>query len=396
MAKKVLGLVYINEHRALFGAASMYADLIRAKGYEVEVFNLAQDGAGEKLSQILNPDEVAFCYAPQGVGSRLGNSEGRTIWEQRRIPFVGLHGDNPCYNIFNHFSNTSYVANLYLYESFVDLHHRYIGGNQVVGHVPMRTGDVGLEPLPFLERPIKLLYLKKGESVQECVNVLNGLQPALRDAVWQQLERTPVSPNLLVCDLVQEIFDQMTISRAENFDLFWGCVHWMDMYIRRKRAADFVDWLKMQDDAVIVGDGWDFIDRTNVRATFKPSVDLYASSELYKQAQIICNTSPYGRDVLHERTIFGLLNHSITISDTNEWWDKHFGDIPALKRFSWGEPLGDQLHAIVNRPNRQFHCEAHFDAYTGRVRALEYFRDLDIVEPILACVERVKVLGANI
>ncbi len=385
MSSRILGLVYINEHQALYGAATMYADVFRIKGRTVDILNLAQPDALAKLSELLQPDQIDFCFAPQGVGSRLGSGDV-TIWEKRRIPFIGIHGDNPCYNIFNHFNNTSFVANLYLYESFADLHRRYIGGDQVTGSMPFRTGDILLARPPYRERPIRLLYLKKGESVAECEAKLNSLPPRLRDSIWQQMERVKASPNLLICDLVQEIFDALNENRAQHFDLFWGCVHWMDMYIRRKRAADFVNWMKMQHGAVIVGDGWDFIDKTNAKAEFRPSVDISVAGNLYQQAQIICNTTPYGRDVLHERTVFGMMNESLTISDTNAWWDQHFGDVPGLKLYSWNEPLDDQLRPMLSMPVD----EAEAKAAAARPVALQHFYYGDMADNILAFANTVR------
>lgn len=377
-------MTYISAHRALGSITQIYRDLFRAKGYQADVVNLAEPGAIEKLNGLLNPDEIAFCFAAQGVGSRLGH-DGRTIWEQRRIPFIGLHGDSPYYNIFNHFNTTKYVANLYLYESLLDIFRRYIQTDQVAGLIPFQVYYEGPSPIPFRERPIKMLYLKAGESVEECVQKLGSLPSSLRDAVWQQLERAHRNPNLQVCDLVQEIFDRLGIVRAEQFDLFWGCAHWMDMYLRRRRAADFVDWLKMQEGAVIVGDGWDFIDRTNARAVFKPSLDIDLSLHLYHQSQYICNTSPYGRDILHERVGMGLLNESIVIGDTNAWWDRHFGNVPALKRFSWGASLDDQIRPALDLPLEE--AEAH--ALTGRAPAKEHFSGKDLVAKVLACVAEI-------
>jgi len=389
MTGRILGLTFVNMHRALVGAAWMYCDLLIRNGYAAELIDLTKPGVTEELNRILYPETVEFCFAPQGVGSRLGNGD-QTIWAQRRVPFLGLHGDNPCYNIFNHFSNTSYVANLYLYESFADIHRRYIKSDQIVEVLPFQTGDAGPSPIPFRERPIKLLYMKRGESVSECEEKLNSLAEPLHGGVWQQIKRAQASPNLLVCDLVQELFDQINLSREENFDLFWGCSHWMDMYLRRKRAADFVDWLKMQEGAVIIGGGWDFIDRTNIRAVFKESVDISNSLELYWQSRFICNTSPYGSDVLHERAALGLLNGSVVISDTNAWWNSHFSDIPAFKGFDWGRPLDDQLQPVLGMSL----AEAEAQAPTGRERALKHFAGADLIGKLFECVGKVKARNA--
>jgi len=382
--RRILGFIYQSANNALYGAAWLYTRKFQQKGYAAEIFDLARPDAYAELDRLLTRDEVAFCFAPQGVGSRLGNDE-QSIWKKRRIPFVGLHGDNPCYNIFNHVSDTTYVANLYVYESFADIRRRYVSNDQIVDIVPFQTDPHAASPVRFRDRPIRLLYMKSGASTGECERELNALPHPLRDGVWQQLERACCDPNLSICDLVQEIFDRLNMDRVGNFDLFWGCAHWMDMYLRRKRAIDFVEWLKMQQGAVIIGDGWDFIDKSKARAVFRPSVDIREIEEINTQTQFLCNTSPYGRDIIHERAVFGMLNESIVINDTNEWWDSNFGAIPALKRFDWGLPLDDQLQPVLQMPVEQ----AEEESRTGRQPSVEQFTEQDPVEKILTCVGRI-------
>jgi hypothetical protein len=384
MARKILIFYYVNENRALYGMAHDYSILFHRKGYAAETFNLAQPDVNQQLDRLLHRDQIAFCLAAQGVGSRLGN-QTQTIWAQRRIPFIGIHGDNPCYNIFNHFSDTSYVANLYLYESFADIHRRYIHTDQVVDTMPFQVGSLHPSPIPFQERPIKILYLKSGESTAECEAQLNALPPPLRDAAWQQIDRIKTAPNLSSCDLVQDIFTALKIDRAGQFDLFWGIAYWMDMYIRRKRAIDFVNWLKQQDGAVIVGNGWDFIDRAHARALFKPAIDITETHGLYWQTRFVCNTSPYGPDIVHERVPIGLYNNSIVLTDTNPWLDRYFGDVPQLVRFDWNHSLDDQLQPTLSLLSE----EAITRLDTGRARALSLFSGFDIVAKMLDTVKRI-------
>ncbi len=394
MARRVIGLTYMSGYNALHGLALWYAKLLHDKGFETEVLNLATPGTMEALEESLRSNEVLFCFAPQGIGSRLGNDK-QTIWEKFRVPFVGVHIDNPCYNIYNHFSNTRYVADLYVYESFADIHRRYLQTDQIVETMPYQLSDIGASQIPFRDRPIKLLYLKTGESVDECVQKLNGLPAPLRDGIWQQLERAAQNPNFQVCDLVQELFDRFGVDRNENtanFDLFWGCAHWMDMYLRRKRAADFVNWVKMQDGAVIVGNGWDFIDRTGARAVFRPSVPAEDVRKLYWQSRFIGNTNPYGRDVVHERVFFGLLNQSLVVSDTDAWLENYrnapldeYGENIALKLFDWARPLDDQLQDFLKMPVP----DGEATVFIGRWHACAHFTGYDIASKILNCAARV-------
>jgi hypothetical protein len=391
MAQRIIGLTYVSGYNALQNSAAWYAKLLAEKGYETEILNLSAPDGVATLEAKLRAGDVAFCFAPQGVGSRLGHNE-RTIWEHYRVPFIGIHIDNPCYNIFNHFSNTRYVANFYFYESFADIYNRYISAGQVVESGILQLGNIGASNIPYRERSIRMLYLKTGESVEECARMLNTLPPALRDGIWQQLKRAEVNPNFQICDLVQEVFDSLHAPRAENFDMFWGCAHWMDMYLRRKHAADFVEWLKMQDGAVIIGDGWDFIDKSSARAIFRPSVRLDNIWHTYRNAKIVCNTNPYGRDVIHERLVFGLLNQSLVISDTNAWLTTYFdGDYfqkcenRAVRLFSWAHPLDDQLQDFMNMDEEIAEARADYGMWHGRY----YFTKADIAQRLIECAKKI-------
>src|SRR5262249_5237891 len=137
------------------------------------------------------------------------------------------------------------------------------------------------------------------------------------------------------------------IAREDHHKLFWGIAQTMDIFLRRKRAIDFVDWLKRQQGAVIVGDGWDFIDRDGAKAEFRPSIPADEAFALYGQAKFVCNTNPYGRDIVHERILHGLLMWSNVITDGNAWLDHDMGDFTALRRFSWKHSLDDQLQPVL-------------------------------------------------
>lgn len=347
MAPRVLGITYINAHKALYQGSLSFARLLGLAGYEVEVFDAAPPGALEVLYRRLQTEEFAFCFGLQGVGSRL-DINGQNLWTAIRTPFLGLHFDPPCCNIFNHFSNSPFVANLYHFGSFLEIQKRHIRSPQVAGLLPYEIYHAPKYPIePWAGRPIKLLFMKSGETVDEAVNTLNGLPPRLRDGVWQQIERAEKEPNLLLPDLVDELFRQLNIDRDSSFDLFWGIQHWMDNYLRRKRAIDFVNWLKFQEGAVIVGSGWDFIDRTGAKAVFRSSIDMGTARTIYSKARFVCNTNPYGADIIHERVIQGLLQGCHVLNDTNAWWQTHFGGLSCMTLFEWTKPLEDQFGPVI-------------------------------------------------
>lgn len=350
-APKILGIVHTHANRILYAASELYCTRFREQGFDAQVLDLGEPGALENLGTVLSSGAVAFAFGIQGIGSKLETGDGDNLWAAAQVPFLCLHYDNPCYNPVNHVNDSPYVANFYFFPSFLELKHRYLPSAQVSALLPFELLEVPPAPrIPFADRPIKLLLLKTGATLDEPVAQLNSLNKPLRDAVFERLKYAELNPNFQICDLTQEVFDRNGIDRDDHPKLFWGIAQVMDIYLRRKRAIDFVNWLKFQPGAVIVGNGWESIDRTGSCAEFRPSIDAAAAFAMFEQTQIICNINPYGRDIIHERTIQGLLMGCGVISDSNTWSEHTLGEIPTLQLFHWDQPLDAQLLAFIADP----------------------------------------------
>lgn len=349
MAKNiVLGIVHTHANRILHNATEMYCQSIRSHGYDAMVADIADPQWVWHLGERLKNGDVAFAFGIQGVGSRLESGDGTNLWTAARTPFLCLHHDNPCYNPSNHMNDSPFVANFYFFPSFLEIKNRYLPSAQISALLPYELLQIPQPAtLPFADRPIRLLFLKTGATLEEPERQLNGLIPRLRDAAFDQLRRACLDPNMQLGDLVQEIFDQEKLDRTQHHKLFWGLAQVMDTWLRRKRALDFVAWLKFQDGAVIIGDGWDSIDRAGVRAEFRPSTTSWDTINLYAQSQFICNTNPYGGDIVHERILYGMAMGGCVISDGNSVLDQKFAAVPALTRFNWRQTLAEQLSGVI-------------------------------------------------
>lgn len=386
MSPLVLGFVYIHENNALYGATVSFCRAIEQQsGFATEIIDLSKPDGVSQLSKRLREGNISFCFGLQGVGSRL-ESNGVNLWTQTRLPFLCIHFDNPCYQPLNHYSISPYVANLYQCESFLDVQRRYIGGHQIAGVLPFELPEAHHTPsIPFLERPYKFMFLKSGGKVDEYVDYINGLPPPIRNGVWEALEYTKHNPNLLICDVVDALFTRFGYDRRKQEKDFWAVVQSMDYYIRRRRATDFVNWLKFQKDAVIIGDGWDHIDRTGACAQFLPAQKVETAFTYYERTQFVCNTNPYGQDLIHERIVWGLMMGSCVITDTNAWWDDKFRTVPALIRFVWDRPLDEQLRPIIDNI-----AQAETASLSGRPAAIRHFLQHRNVARMVAFAEKVR------
>lgn len=352
--RPVLALISTSENDALlggtmgwfhvFGAQGVYTDIVRLQGPEIPAATLKALEAGQ----------YRCGFAIQGIGSGLKAPDGRNLWTATRTPFVGLHFDHPSHNPYNHFSESPYVGYIYAFQSFLETKRKYLSpfpqvtklGCHAFGKMPEGEG------MPLRDRPIRLLFLKTGNDMSWTREVFAALPQQLRDAVFDQMEVMRKNPNLLVADLVNDVFRSLGVDRLQFEIQFWDIVRAVDLHVRYERAALFVDWLKRQEGAVIVGRGWDFIDKTKARATFRDAVPIDQTDAWYKMTQFVCNTSPYGSDIVHERVMSGLAMGCCVITDTNAWWDEHAGDVPSLLRFSWDKPLDDQIPAMMQDPVR--------------------------------------------
>lgn len=349
MAKgKIIGIVHTHANRVLRHATALYCHLFRREDYEATLIDLSDQDALQRLGAALNGGKVDFAFGLQGVGSRLEANDGENLWLAARTPFLSLHYDHPCYNPVNHINDSPYVANFYFFPSFLETKQRYLPSAQINGLLPFELMVVPERPkLFFPQKPIKLLFMKTGASLDEPLRQLNSLIPPLRDAIFDRLALTVKDPNLQICDLVQDIFDGHGLVREDHHQLFWGIAQMMDIYIRRKRAIDFVNWIKLQKGAIIVGDGWDFIDRDGVQAEFRPAMPTEQAFALYGQTQFVCNTNPYGRDIIHERILHGMLMWCNVITDSNAWLDHDMASFPAIRRFDWNQDLDTQIQPVL-------------------------------------------------
>lgn len=370
---RVLAIVYESEHDALMPGTISLAKELGELGYSVEIVDLRAVDNFQYLHKALATGEIAFVYGIQGVGSQLHINQ-QSLWTLAQTPFISLHYDHPSHAIPNHVAKSPYIVNLYHYAAFFDDFCKYVapicGERRLAGRLPVRAKKVPESPLPFEKRPIKFLYLKSYVKLEPYIEHFNGLPQPLRDGVWDRINQAMKNPNLSLCDLACGLFETETFAAPGNQVEFWAIVKAMDLYIRHKRAIDFVDWLKMQEGAVIYGTGWEKIDRDGARAEFRPSIGLEHVVGLYQNTQFTCNTNPYGRDMIHERLINGLIYGGAVVTDTNAWTDATLGDVNSLIRFNWNASLDEQIKPYLERAaENQDGRQRVFDLLTGETNA---------------------------
>ena len=387
---KVYGLFFVHENGVLSYVTQIWRDRFRRAGYEAESIDLNLSADVARLEGSLKYGEVAFCFGLQGVGSRLTVQNGESLWTRYRTPFLCLHHDSPSCNIYNHFCDSPYVANIYFFQCMYDLQVQFIKSNQINEPLQFEIEWLPLERGPsFQERPIKYVFVKSGQSPERYAENISKIKQPMRDAVWAAVEMAEKNENISIGKLVMDAFVACGLDATKFWREFWGFAGWIEGYIRCKRAADMVNWLKYKDGAVIVGDGWDFIDRDGAKAVFMPSMPMERVERFYLESQFTFNTSPFGRDIIHERVFQGLGFHSFVVSDANQWWDDNFAGVPALYRFHWGADLASSLDEVIHDP----HAAEKAMSPIGVQRIKEKLYGQAAIPAMVGIVEKVRVFA---
>lgn len=387
---RVFGIIYESENNTLYHGTASFRDKLKASGYDAQLLDLKDPANFGVLYKALGAGECAFAFGLQGVGSQL-HFKDQNLWHVAKTPFISLHFDHPSHALPNHVTASPYIANLYCFGTFLDDFEKYVkpikNEPRVSGRISIDSRRFNLEPVPFEKRPIKYLFMKTGVSVAPYANHINTLPKMLRDGVWDRLDAARKDPNLSLCDLASSLFPKETFMDPNNQVEFWAMVKAMDLYLRHERAISMVNWLKHQKDAVILGNGWDEIDKEGAQAAFKPSVSAAEAYQLYRDTQFICNTSPYGYDVIHERIILGLMHQCAIITDRNAWIDQNLASTPNLIGFDWQDKIDD-----VVLPHVADIAQSHDNLKIGQEKAFKLFTGQDSAEQVCKAVEAVNIL----
>ena len=390
MSQKVIGLIFTHENRALALSTQYWCErFARHSTVATDIIDLKSMEDLSRLQAILKSGEVAFCFGLQGVGSRLMATNEESLWTRFKTPFLGLHHDSPSCNIYNHFCDSPYVANLYFFGCLYDIQKRYVKSQQINETLPYEIEPAVFNKIKFADRPIRYSFIKSGKSPQIYIDKINQIKSPLREALWVAIETAEKNENLVICDLLTKAFNDCGYDTKDHWSEFWGFADWIDNYLRTKRATDLVNFLKFQEGSVIIGDGWDFIDKTGSKALFKSSITAVETFDVYSQSQFVFNTSPYGSDMIHERNILGLSLHAYVVSDTNAWWDKNFSDVPGFARFNWGKDYQEQILGALNDPS----AEDKANAGLGGKRVYEKCYGVSQIPKIISIAERIRAVA---
>lgn len=327
-SKNIVAFIGENENGILREASLDIMKPLAARGLSGHVININAPNWPELLAPIVD-DGILMAWGLAGIGSELGN-KGMNLWESLRVPFVSCMADCPCYFPTRHQPQSPFVALGYFIEEWLDIQTRFIKSPRLSGMLP-----IGLIPNPhrdgvaWLRRTHRMIFVKTGDS------------PAARRAGWAKLP-TQARAVLEECadeacrngvmgltDLFVSSIRNRGLQIKEGTQKFFSLMMELDQYVRAVRATRMAEAL-CHVPAIIIGRGWDHIDKANAKAQFYPAIDAAELPKLFADSQFVVNTTPNYGSAPHERMLYGFTARACVLSDQNNYTRSHFAGLPSF------------------------------------------------------------------
>jgi hypothetical protein len=298
-------------------------------GLRTRLIDFTQPTWADELANVLNTEKLTFAFSFQGIGAQISD-QGANIWDKLNVPFFTYLGDNPyhCPRLHWHRAPKTYL--LYSCQDFLDTYSKYVKGPAAAFLHPcgFPENPHALE-IPWRKREIEIVYVKSGLDPAEFTSRWDAYPRAFRailhDAATAALGGSPDTiADICAARCAAEGFDW-----GQRSELFFALASDVDHYVRACRAVTMTRLL-MKLPARIYGSGWDFLDRSDSRASFHGNIPANELMALYANSKILANTTPSVRHGMHERVMAGLLARAAVLSDVNPYARDHLSGYPAF------------------------------------------------------------------
>ena len=345
VAKKpplVIGFVGENANGCLATGTHYLNTVFSSYGIEAHSINLFDPDWSNHLGALVSGRTPHFCYGYGGVGAALRNGS-QSFWTAYKTPFFSLMYDHPFCNLGNHTIDSSYVANVYFMVDFLEVQQTYVRHPQLCFALrdPIFPPDTNTlthaeHQSQWRKRSIPYLFIKTGNDPARLNAAIQELTSTERTIFHDCLAQLQHSADNHLTHLVAEQCRAHNIEPLARNKSFIQIVLLLERYVRDWRSRQIVEWLKHKP-ALIIGDGWDSVDKTNTTATFMPSRLATECTALYADSRFVLNANPCFRDGCHERVLLGLLNGAIAVSDRNRFSDHVFASQENFVSFDWAD-----------------------------------------------------------
>lgn len=356
LRRQTLILVAASENGALQQASIGATHIFNWLGdYHTHIINLLDPDGFSELIKWLEGGDVAMACAFAGVGAQLRTkfSEGENLWTHYKVPFLSLWYDHPAYNYRQHATESPYILNCYHVKDHYDIWTQYFSNcNNGTLLPPCFFPTPYADKLSWQERETKILYIKSGIDPQSFLAAWSDKPPLIKDILLFLSDKAQKNRNINLTQETKAIFTKTGLSLTEG-DLFWGIIQEVDGYIRAWRSDKLARAL-LQHEAVIIGNGWDYLKTETSQDIFTPAIHPSKIIEEMGKFKITANTSPLWKYGIHERVGRSISLKCITLTDRSIAGDDGFGDLANYRGFEWSDSLEDVCsETLTNAQNEQ-------------------------------------------
>jgi hypothetical protein len=334
--RNVVAFVGENENGILRMWSHEFMALLAPAGYRGHVVELNDPNWVAHFSAIA-AQGIAFGWGCAGIGARLDNA-GQNLWDVLKTPFISVLADHPSQMPRNHWVASRWVANGYFFAEHLAYQREHIRSPQLSLRLPIGVLPNPLrDAVPWSRREHRMVYVKTGENPRafhdRWATWPRRLRAVLENASAEALKRDTGD----IGPIVAAAFEAEGISVDGRVAYLNAAFTQVDHYVRSVHSTWMVEVLGRLP-ALIIGRGWDHVDKANARARFQPAVDATALKGLYASSQIVVNTTPNFGSGLHERVSDGFAARTVVVSDRNDYARRALDPLPSYRGYSWSDP----------------------------------------------------------
>jgi hypothetical protein len=330
MTENVVAFVGENANGILeWWTAEILKDLER-HGYETRLVNALKPNWSDGLVAALTERPPTFAFGLQGIGNNFAMN-GENVLAKLGVPFFSYMGDAPYHRPRLHWQPNPRMYLLYSCQDFYDTYCNYLCGPAVAMLHPY-----GFPANPhaldrrWRDREIDIAYVKTGIDPAGYVAMWDRFPKPLRAIAHDTAATALQGSNETIADICARRFADESFSWGDRREVFCYVASTVDYYVRATRAAKMAQLL-MKTRARIYGPGWDFLDRSNSRATFHGNIPAAELPALYANSKVLASVTASVRHGLHERIMAGLLARCVVLSDQTPYARNELVEYPAFR-----------------------------------------------------------------
>lgn len=391
-----------SEYKALDGITMAYAQGFETLGYHAICLDLTRPDWITQFHEYEKKYSIKLALGMSGIGLDIKTNKGN-LWELCKIPFINVFCDHPCYFLQRHCYPSKYVVNAYDTKDWVDFHANFIKSSNLTYHhrffIPPPVDTIQND-----DHCDQIIFPKSGKAPNELLARWNQLPSMLKKILFAARElyfstginEKPIHPYIIDACI------QHNIHITHNLPLFCFLIAQLDDYTRRYKNTVICNEI-INMPVKILGNHWDYIDKSNAKAEFIESGDFHQTDILMKNCLAVINVNPNFEHCLHDRVGRSISNGTTPITDGNQFLNQYIPEITDSV-FSWEKgAIAEKVNFILTHKqyyfekaqylqsvvNQRFPFNKVIQEYIDVAESIAYFESPHFIPPQMNYVKHV-------